>query len=209
MPHYWRPQMFPMRCLALNLTQTPIEKTRQREGMLTRLRLAHRELSTGQIAFSQPCPSNNGCFCGSILTRKWRSPDEYIFSTLILEWIDRRHTARDASSPGDASLWKIRPLPCIELAESSFLLEGLKKMICSGYDALTEQWRFKNGQAFSVWRLLRRSLLWQGKILKPNTVDHETINVGKTYPRPIGRVSSKRSYKPAFSGSTDHKHRRK
>ena len=146
MLHYWRPQMFPMRCLALNLAQTPIEKTRQREGMLT---------------------------------RKWRFLDEYIFSTLI------------------------------ELAKPSFLLEGLKKMIYSGYDALTEQWRFKDGQAFSVWRLLRRSLLWQGKILKPNTVDHETINVGKTYPRPTGRVSSKRSYKPAFSGSTDHKHHRK
>ena len=45
MLHYWRPQMFPMRCLALNLAQTPIEKTRQREGMLTRPCLAHRELT--------------------------------------------------------------------------------------------------------------------------------------------------------------------
>ena len=203
--------MFPMRRLALNFTQPPIEKTRQRGGMLTRLCLAHRELSTGQIAFSQPRPSNNGCFCGSILTRKWRSADEYVFSILVLERVGRRRTERDASSPGDASLWKIKPLPCIELVKPSFLLEGLKKMIRSGYDALTEKWRFIDGQAFSVWRLLiflitQRSLLWQGKILKPNTVDHETINVGKTYPRPTGRIPSKRSYKPAFSSSTDHKH---
>jgi hypothetical protein len=31
------------------------------------------------------------------------------------------------------------PPPRIELAEPSFLLEGLKKMICSGYDAFTGQ----------------------------------------------------------------------
>ena len=89
----------------------------------------------------KPCPDPNreDASTGGYVDEKMK-----IFRRVYFFYTDFRVNIQTAYSKGRVESRRRVPLKnktstLIELAKPSFLLEGLKKMIYSGYDALTEQ----------------------------------------------------------------------